>query len=72
MTRAYDSLGRLTGYTGADGTGTTTRYDILDWPISVDNDQVRGRQARHRSNARGSPGRAIKTERRQAEERARL
>jgi RHS repeat-associated protein len=35
ITRAYDSLGRLTGYTDADATATTTKYDILDRPISV-------------------------------------
>lgn len=39
ITRAFDSLGRLTSYTDADGTQTTTKYDILDRPTSTNDGQ---------------------------------
>lgn len=36
ITRVYDSLGRLSSYTDADGNVSSTSYDLLDRPISVD------------------------------------
>ena len=36
ITRDYDSLGRPTSYTDADGNETETTYDSLDRPVTVD------------------------------------
>lgn len=35
VTRGYDTLGRPTGYTDADGNSATTSYDLLDRAITV-------------------------------------
>lgn len=40
ITRAFDSLGRLTSYTDADGTQTTNKYDILDRTTSTNDGQA--------------------------------
>jgi RHS repeat-associated protein len=64
ITRAYDSLGRRTSYTDADGTTTTNKYDILDRPISVADGQGtrtftyddRGQTTQVTDTDLGSPG----------------
>jgi RHS repeat-associated protein len=35
ITRVFDSLGRQTGHTDADGVKTTTTYDLLDRPATI-------------------------------------
>lgn len=35
VSRSYDALGRLTGYTDADGITSTTTYDLLSRPVTM-------------------------------------
>ena len=45
VTRAFDTLGRLTSYTDADGTTSTTTYDIASRPVTTDDGK--GTQTRY-------------------------
>ena len=45
VVRGYDTLGRLTSYTDADGNTSTTTYDIVSRPVTTDDGK--GTQTRH-------------------------